>query len=162
MLFPSSVDSDDEKLSGVASPSVPAPEALARAVRQRRAELRSPRRRCARRRGCRSPRSARSNGATPDLTVQAATLRRLDLALEWPVGTAESWLAGHGGVVTPPARWGEARWDEARWVETLAPLVAAELRVEREQPTLSLAGLPHGIVVALEHLVRELHKAFDG
>ena len=50
----------------------------------------------------------------------------------------------------------------ARWVEALAPLVAAELRNEREQTVLSVAGLPDNVVAALQHLVRELHKAISG
>lgn len=88
----------------------------------------------------------------PDLVLQTATLRRLDLALGWPVGTAEAWYHGQGGVVrTPPTDIGG---DVARWVEHLAPLVAEQLRVSQTPPTtLSVVGLPEAVVAAFEQLI---------
>ena len=35
----------------------------------------------------------------PDLHFQRATMRRLDLALRWKVGTSEAWYEGRGGIV---------------------------------------------------------------
>lgn len=91
-----------------------------------------------------------------DLVVQPATLRRLDLALRWPVGTAESWYAGRGGIVTGGSD--AAPSGLARIVEELAPMVAAQLRAEAQQSTLSVAGLPDDIVAALEQLLRAVRN----
>lgn len=90
----------------------------------------------------------------PDLHVQRVTLRRLDVALQWPVGTSESWYLGHGGVVATPAVT-----DVATLVEELAPLVAAQLRDERAQSTVSVADMPADVVRALEQLIGAIRVA---
>jgi hypothetical protein len=91
----------------------------------------------------------------PDVIVQTATMRRLDLALRWPVGTAESWYHGRGGIVVP-----SAPNDLERLARELMPLLAGELRAEREQSTLAVGGIPENVVAALEQLVREIRAAF--
>jgi transcriptional regulator with XRE-family HTH domain len=93
----------------------------------------------------------------PDLTVQRATLRRLDIALQWPAGTSESWFAGRGGLVVE----GAATAGVAALVDELTPLVAAQLRGGREQSVISVAGLPPDVVRALEQLVTVVRNALD-
>ena len=97
------VDGDSDLFSHLASAAVPAsaPEALARAVRQRRAELRLSQEDVRRASGLSVTTIGKIERGDAQLTVQTATLRRLDLALQWPVGTCESWYEGRGGVITP-------------------------------------------------------------
>ena len=158
MLLPTSVDGGAQHFSDLASLGVPAavsPDDLARAVRQRRAELRMSQQDIRDASGLSITTIGKLERGGPDLIVQTATLRRLDLALQWQVGTAESWLAGHGGVVDTPTGV-----NLAAWVAELAPLVAAQLRAEREPPsTLSVAGLPEPVVAALEQLAVEIRAA---
>lgn len=154
MLVPTTVDPDPEYFSSVASAVVPHPEALARAVRQRRAELRLSQEEIRHATGLSVTTIGKIEAGGPDLAVQRSTLRRLDVALEWPVGTCESWFAGRGGVVSATATT-----DVAALVEELAPLVAAQLRGERGESTVSVAGLPPDVVEALERLLTAIRNA---
>jgi transcriptional regulator with XRE-family HTH domain len=87
-----------------------------------------------------------------ELRVQRATMRRLDQALQWPVGTCESWYMGRGGITA-------ATVDHAALVSELAPLVAAQLRDQRQNHSLSVVDLPAEIVTALEQLVAAIRYA---
>lgn len=152
MLVSTSVDGDSEDFSSLASDPVPAPEALAAAARQRRAELRLSQEDIRKVSGLSITTIGKIEKGDPDLVLQTATMRRLDLALGWPVGTAEAWYHGQGGVVRNPTI--DPSGDLARWVEHLAPLVAEQLRVRQTPPTtLSVVGLPESIVAALDHLI---------
>jgi len=151
MLVPTSVDGDGEKSPSVDSPDVVDPRALAVAVRQRRAALDISQEDVRSRSGLSVTTISKIERGDPELTVQKATLRRLDLALEWRVGTAESWLAGNGGIVTDDV--GEPP-DLVRWAEELAPLVARQLRQDRQAAAqLSVEGLPEDVVAALGQLI---------
>lgn len=161
MWASSSVDEESEEMSSLASEPMPdpTPEALGRAVRQRRAELRMSQADVRAESGLSVTTISKIERGAHDLSVQRATMRRLDLAMQWPVGTAEAWYYGRGGVVDTPA--GEAP-DMVRWVEDLAPLVAEQLRRDRRLPAIAVDGLPEPVAVALEHLVAVLRTAFSG
>src|SRR4051812_19732290 len=100
MLDSSSVNHDRKDFLDLPSSDVPSPEALARAARQRRAELRMSQEDVRAASGLSVTTIGKVERGDHALVVQPATLRRLDLALRWPVGTAESWYAGRGGIVT--------------------------------------------------------------
>lgn len=82
------------------------------------------------------------------------TLRRLDLALDWPAGTCKSYYQGRGGVLTP-----SPHADAHQLLEELAPMVSERLRAQRE--VVSVAGLPPAVVVALERLIAEIATLCD-
>lgn len=153
MLVPTTVDPEPEYFSSVASGVVPHPEALARAVRQRRAELRLSQEEIRGATGLSVTTVGKIEKGDADLAVQRSTLRRLDVALEWTPSTCESWLAGRGGVVTATSAT-----DVAALVEELAPLVAAQLR-GGPPSTVSVAGLPTEIVEAFERLLTAIRNA---
>lgn len=100
MLTPTPMDKVAEQDPSLASDPMPTPEALGRAVRQRRAELDMSQEDVRSASGLSVTTIGKIEHGDPDLRVQRATLRRLDLALRWPVGTCESWNEGRGGVVT--------------------------------------------------------------
>jgi transcriptional regulator with XRE-family HTH domain len=157
------VDDDSEDFSDVPSPDVAdplTPEQLARAVRLRRAELRMSQEDIRRASGLSITTIGKIEHGAPDLVVQNATLRRLDVALGWPVGTAEAWYQGRAGVV--PGAGGVAPSDLHRLVEELLPLLeeaGAQVARRRETPTaLSVVGLPEEIVAALEQLLRAIRN----
>jgi transcriptional regulator with XRE-family HTH domain len=158
MLVSSSVDEERREFSSVDCGGVADPRALAVAVRQRRAELAISQEHVRATSGLSVTTISKIERGDPDLNVQKATLRRLDLALQWPVGSAESWLEGRGGIVTGPAL--EAP-DLMRWAEELAPLVAHQLRAGREAAVqLSVEGVPEDVVAALDDLVRVIRNHF--
>jgi hypothetical protein len=149
MLVPTVVDDDPEVFSSLASGGVPTPDALARAVRQRRVvELRMSQEDVREASGLSITTIGKIEQGGPDLRVQRSTMRRLDLALQWPVGTCESWYDGRAGVVA-----GVAPPNVAGLVEELAPLVAAQLRGDRQLSVISVADVPAEVVAALEQLV---------
>lgn len=154
MVITRPVDDDPEEFSSVPSGVVASPPALASAVRQRRADLRMSQEDVRQASGLSVTTISKIEHGDPDLHVQRATMRRLDLALRWPAGTSESWYEGRGGVVEAPPMT-----DVAALVDELAPLVAAQLRGERQQSVISIAGLPPGVVRALELLVAEVRSA---
>lgn len=153
MLVSTPVDHEPEYFSSLASDPVAYPDALARAVRLRRAELRMSQDDVRHESGLSVTTIGKIEKGEPDLAVQRTTLRRLDAALQWPAGTAESWLAGRGGVVPTPAT------DVVSLVEELAPLVAAQLRGERMQSVVAVDGLPAEVVRAFEQLVTAVRNA---
>lgn len=153
MLSSTSVDDPSETFSDVRSPDMPSPDALARAARQRRAELRLSQEDVRAASGLSITTIGKIERGDPDLAVQKATMRRLDLALGWPVGTAESWYQGRGGLVPVPA-------DLERLAAELLPLLTAQLSAERSDPSaISVAGLPEPVVAAFEQLVRAVRNA---
>jgi transcriptional regulator with XRE-family HTH domain len=103
------------------------PGDLARAVLARRTELRMSQDDVRRVSGLSVTTVARiEHGDTdPDLRVQRATLRRLDLALRWPVGSCEAWYEGRRGVVPDPPGVLDG--------ETIEQLAARVLRVLESQ-----------------------------
>jgi transcriptional regulator with XRE-family HTH domain len=151
-----------QDFSDVPSPDVPdplTPEQLARAVRLRRAELRMSQEDIRRASGLSITTIGKIEHGAPELVVQNATLRRLDVALGWPVGTAEAWYQGRAGVV--PGVGGVAPADLHRLVEELLPLLeaAGAPARRRETPTsLSVVGLPEEIVDALDQLLRAVRN----
>lgn len=154
MLVPTLVDDMSNTFSSLPSEDVPSPEALARAVRQRRADLRMSQEEVRRQSGLSVTTIGKIERGDTDLRVQRATLRRLDLGLRWPVGTCEAWYDGLGGVVA-----GAIGADVAALVAELTPLIAEQLRSDQQQSTISVDGLPSYIVKTIEQLVADIRNA---
>ena len=160
MLVSTSVDEDDEEISDVPSPDVPdpTPEQLARAVRQRRAELRLSQEDVRRTSGLSITTIGKIERGDPDIVVQKATMRRLDVALRWPVGTAESWYDGPWRRRARPGRRrprAARRRARRRCCRPTAP-PNVELNDLRRR---AAEGIPNRRR-RLEQLVRELRNAF--
>ena len=149
MLASTTVDSDAEEFSSLTSADVPAPDVLARAVRQRRAELRLSQEDIRRASGLSVTTIGKIERGDPDDVVQRVTMRRLDLALRWPVGTCESWYDGRGGIVAVADL---PDGDLGPLLDQLAPLIAERLGAATSD-TVSVAGLPPAIVTALRRLI---------
>lgn len=93
--------------------------------------------------------------------VQPATLRRLDAALAWSPGTAESWLEGRGGLV-PDAPDDDV--SEADLVAAILPDVLRALDERRGsgfQVRTNLARLPAPVREAVETLIASLAAHYD-
>ena len=146
-------DSSDLAFDGVASR-----DELARAVLSRRkVELRLTQEEVRDRSGLSTGTVSKIEHGRP---VSTTSLRRLDLALEWEVGTSESWLRGRAGVVTRPAEGA----DLEQMADALAPLVAARLQRGPRQEIVArkLAALPTSVVIAFEALVDQVAAVIVG
>lgn len=162
MLVTRLVEMSAEEICDLASAPVTAvPEELARAVRQRRAELRLSQREVRESSGLSVTTISKIERGERDLVVQRATLRRLDLALQWPVGTAESWYDGRAGVLSSDAR--DSLVTEAG-LELLLPVVIEALAARSDYGLAllsNLARLPLGVRRTIEVLVAELAEALN-
>lgn len=98
-----------------------------------------------------------------DPSVSEKSLRRYDLAVDWPPGTAASWRRGRGGMVQVP---------NGPSPETLSPALKQELRELAEElwkqrryyvaGSVDLDGLPEPICHKIIELVDELRVYLIG
>ena len=135
------------------------PDVLARAVLARRNELGLSQQDVREASGLSVTTISKIERGYTDVGVQPATLRRLDAALQWQAGTAESWLEGSGGVVVHDGE----RPAEIPLVAQLVPqiLAALDARAGVGSVTTNLSRLPAPVRRAVEDLVATLADAFD-
>ena len=125
---------------------------LARAARARRAELGLTQEEVRERSGLSVTTIARIESGHG--SVKPASLRRYDIAVQWPTGTAESWRLGRGGIVSVAAA---SSADLVALAEQLAPLVARNLRAAaRSASTVDVSGLSAEQVAVIEAMVAQL------
>lgn len=140
-----SVDSQQEYFSQEGDG--PYPEALARKVRRRRSELRLSQEDVREASGLSVTTIGKIERGDDDVRIQRATMRRLDAALDWPIGTCESVFEGREA----PRAIGE---DLQVIVEAaVARAVNERLLEDRLASAISVAGLPPEVARALDGLV---------
>jgi transcriptional regulator with XRE-family HTH domain len=124
---------------------------LARAARARRAELGLTQEEVRERSGLSVTTIARIESGHG--SVKPASLRRYDVALQWPTGTAESWRLGRGGIVSVAQA---SNADLVALAEQLTPLIARNLRATQPVLTVDVSGLSPEQVAVIEAMVAQL------
>jgi transcriptional regulator with XRE-family HTH domain len=157
MLDTFTVDKFSELDRALDSGRVVVPEELGRAVRQRRAELRMTQQEVRAASGLSVTTISKIETGSHDLSVHDSTLRRLDLALQWPVGTAEAWLAGRAGIVAQTP----ATLDRSA-IAAVVPMVIEALQAQSDVSLSTmayLAQLPEPVRRSFETLIAQVAEA---
>ena len=143
-MVSTTVDDDAEKYSSLASADVPAPDVLAAAVRQRRAELRMSQEDVRRTSGLSVTTIGKIERGDPDDIVQRVTMRRWTLPCAGRSAPASRGTTAAVGSSPSPTCLPTAT--SGPLLDRLAPLIAERLEARRSRSTINVDGLPPAVV----------------